>query len=203
MNNAQKAQQLVNFISSMSNFEIVKEIDGNYNHIGATIVDAILQAGINYKYTVKPRVNSLLQKYPEAITTQDFVELINEIGLDKLINWKHPEKLNRILSVLDLFIINNVKNELDLKKWLKVSTNIIELKKIKGIGDKTADYFKILVGIETNAVDRHLHNFLKMASIKVNSYNEAHEIINDASLLMNINPAYLDHSIWKYMSEKK
>ncbi|MNW07169.1 hypothetical protein D3C71_2037230 [compost metagenome] len=77
------------------------------------------------------------------------------------------------------------------------------LKSISGVGAKTFDYFKILVGLETNAVDRHLENFIQDAGIKVSGYKKHQEIINQAADDMNIRRAVLDHSIWKYMSEKK
>ncbi len=66
---------------------------------------------------------------------------------------------------------------------------------IKGIGSKTIDYFKILTGIQTYAIDRRLLDFLKQAGIEVSSYDEAKAAINLTADTMGIQRAYLDHSI--------
>jgi hypothetical protein len=47
-----------------------------------------------------------------------------------------------------------------------------KLLSIKGIGPKTVDYFKILVGVSTAAIDRHLLNFLKLAGLTPAGYRE-------------------------------
>ena len=54
-----KAELLVEYVKSLDNFIIVTEIDGNYQNIGATIIDGILQSGIAYATTVKPRVEKI------------------------------------------------------------------------------------------------------------------------------------------------
>jgi len=51
------AEKLVNFIRGLSDFSIVTEIDGNYQHLGATIADAVLQANMRYETHVRPRIN--------------------------------------------------------------------------------------------------------------------------------------------------
>jgi hypothetical protein len=51
-----KAKKLVAFIRDLRGFGVVDYIDGNYGHMGATIIDAVLQAGVNYNSVVRPRV---------------------------------------------------------------------------------------------------------------------------------------------------
>ncbi len=82
------------------------------------------------------------------------------------------------------------------------SSNILKLKAIKGIGQKTADYFKILVGISTCAIDRHLLNFLDFAGLTDNEYSQAQDVINSTADLLSIDRAHFDHSIWQYMSKR-
>lgn len=203
MNIEKKAGILVDYIRSLKDFEIVKEIDGNYDHMGATITDAMLQAGTRYETVVRPRVQRMREQYPEARTLSEFIKIIDEVGIYKMLQWKDEEKPKRILGVLNFFKKENIETEADLKQWLQENNNIEKLKQLRGIGNKTADYFKILVGIQTSAVDRHLDTFLRKANIEVNGYNEAQLLINTAADKMNVNQAYLDHSIWKYMSKKK
>ena len=88
----------------------------------------------------------------------------------------------------------------DLRAWLVDAGNIQRLKRIKGIGDKTADYFKILTGIPTSAIDRHLYKFLAQAGVEVNSYAQAQQVIRETAALLNIDERTLDYSIWAYMA---
>lgn len=202
MNADEKAATLVNYVHSLTDFTIVEAIEG-YNHMGATISDAMLQAGVNYRYVVQPRVQRLLEQYPEARTTSGFIRLLTKVGHNNLLDWKDTEKPNRILGVAEFFSSKGIETEADLRQWLQESSNLEKLKQLRGIGNKTADYFKILVGIPTSAVDRHLHGFLSEASIEVNGYDEARRVINKAADLMRINRSHFDHSIWKYKSSRK
>ncbi len=70
---------------------------------------------------------------------------------------------------------------------------------IKGIGAKTIDYLKNLVGIPTVAVDRHIRKLVLYAGIPVTDYMEIRAIVGreDRS---SVRPDYLDHAIWLYAS---
>ena len=202
MNINENAKVLVSYIESLSDFEIIKDIGGNYNHMGATITDSILQAGTKYDTVVKPKVQNLLKQYPEVRTTSGFQKLIDKVGINNLINWKDDEKPSRILGVVNFFTKEKIETEEQLKQWLLQPDNIARLKQLRGIGDKTANYFKIMVGIQENAPDRHLLNFLNKAGIVTNNFNEAQQIINKAADLTGVNREHLDHSIWRYESDK-
>lgn len=197
-----KAAQLVQYIKQLDGFYIDSDIDGGYNHIGATITDAILQAGISYNTVVKPRVDKLMVNYPEASTTTGFIRLFERIDIQELLNFGGL-KPKRIADIAYFFLNEAIETEEDLKSWLSVTENISKLRKLNGVGPKTADYFKILVGIETNAIDRHLENFVKDASIIASGYKEHQELIYEAADSLGVNRSHLDYSIWKYMSEKK
>ena len=101
-------------------------------------------------------------------------------------------------SIVDLFSSENVETEDDLRDWLMDTRNLLKLKMIHDIGPKTIDYFKILTGIQTCAIDRRLLDFLKQADIEVSDYDEAKEIINLSADMMAVPRAYLDQSIWEY-----
>ncbi len=197
-----KAERLKSFIESLSDFEIIPP-NIPYNHMGATICDAILQAGLKWESVVKPRLDRLKSKYPDANTTSNFLKLIQEKGNKEIIDWQDDEKPRRIMGITTFFVRERIETEADLKAWLEESRNIPRLKKLRGVGDKTADYLKWLVGIPTTAIDRHMVNFLNMAEISPDGYREAQEIIHQTADLMELNRTILDHSIWKYMSQNK
>lgn len=199
MNN--KVVKLVTFVKELKGFDIVNEIDGNYMNMGATIIDGVLQAGINYKSTVKPRVESFLAKYPNSVTTTQFIDIFERETVSKLINWKSSAKTERI-EVLSRFLQERcIETTEEFGVWLSKESNITEIKKLSGIKCKTADYFKILTGHQTNAVDRHLIGFIKQSGTDVTGYKEAQTIISLAALKLNIEESLFDHSIWKYMSK--
>jgi len=206
MNIEEKAKTLANYIDRLSDFKIVlPDIPIPYSHMGATITDAILQAGTTWETVVKPRIQKLIKKYPDAKTTSGFFNLLKQININTLLDWNDSDKPNRILKVISLFLEEKIETETDLKSWLNNDLNITKLKKLRGVKNKTADYFKILSGISTSAVDRHLIEFINKAGIDIslNEYSEAREIINKTAEQKGINKSLLDHSIWKYMSEKK
>jgi hypothetical protein len=161
----------------------------------------MLQAGIRWETVVEPRLKKL-EKYSEAKITTGFLTLLEKVGARELLDWNDPDKPNRVLGVARFFSKEGVETEMDLKAWLCDDANIIRLDNLRGIGNKTIDYFKILAGISTSAIDRHLVKFLNQAGIKISNYEEAREIINNCAEKMQIDKTLLDHSIWKYMSSK-
>lgn len=196
---------LINYIKSLKDFTIAEpDIPVPYNHMGATITDAMLQAGTTWETVVKPRIKKILN-YSEAKTTTGFLKLLEREGIKRLLNWDDDEKPTRILRVVCFFETEKIETEADLKTWIQNDENVTKLKKLRGIGNKTADYFKILVGISTSAVDRHLIQFLRKAGIviSINEYSKAQKIINKSAEKMGIKKSILDHSIWKYMSTKQ
>jgi hypothetical protein len=200
MNIENKSAVLGKFVSSLSDFQII-EPGYPYDHMGATITDAMLQAGINYENAVKPRV-SKVSKMPEAKTTSGFLALLEKVDPHKFYDWK-GKKPSRILQVAKLFANENVQTEQDLRSWLTKEENARKLRVLNGIGDKTLDYFRMLSGIHTSAIDRHLMNFLRLAGISAGNYSEAQNIINATAKQLSIKESVFDHSIWKYMSDGK
>ena len=68
---------------------------------------------------------------------------------------------------------------------------------------KTADYLKILVGLDEEAVDRHLLAFLERAGLGRLNYERSKEVVHRTADLMGWERAHLDHSIWRYMTGGK
>jgi len=198
--------ELCDYVDKLANFihhKALKPITQSepYYHMGATITDSILQAGMNYKHVVYPRILKLLKNFPTYKTTSAFISLMKDIPLTELVNWKNEEKLQRIINLSWFLFNNNIENEDQFAIWLDTDKNIIQLKQIKGIGPKTVDYLRMLSGNQAIAIDRHLFTFLKMAGILIRSYDEANLIYSKTSELLKISKNELDKKIWMYMSK--
>ena len=197
-----QAQKLALFIEAMPLQTVEKRTD-TYHHMGATITDAILQAGLNYRHVVWPRVAHLLRDFPDYTTTCDFLILMKIIPLPELLNWQNKRKLTLIEKVSNLFYDNNIETESDLAPWLNKQRNEQYLLSMNGIGFKTIEYLKMLIGSPAIAIDRHLFNFLKLANIMIDTYQEASEIYYETAKLLSIGEYELDRRIWLYMSTTK
>jgi len=106
-----KAKKLVAFIRDLRGFGVVDYIDGNYGHMGATIIDAVLQAGVNYNSVVRPRVKCVREAYPNCTTTSEFIRLIKREGCYKVFKWKGVKKLETVLTVAKFFKARNIETE--------------------------------------------------------------------------------------------
>jgi endonuclease III len=203
MANEHKARKLLSYLSTLSSFEATSEPDyGNYGHMGATITASILQAGLNWQFTVQPRVEHLRNTYPEAATTSGFLELAHKRELATLLRWQDREKPARILMLAKFLQSERLETEQQLREWFLRPENGTRLLKLRGVGNKTVDFLKILVRIQTNAVDRHLAGILAEAGVEAKGYDEIHEVINLAADLQGIERLVFDFGIWRYMSEK-
>lgn len=198
----EKIDALVNYINSLPYFPIV-EPTYPHGHMGATITEAILQAGVKFETVVRPRVQKLKSNYPIAKTTTEFLKLLDDVGFLELINWKEgTRKANSIYGVTRFFVETHIETEEDLKIWFNNESNVRRLQIIKGIKNKTADYFKMLSGHSTVAVDKWIVEFLELAGIKSGSYQEKKEIVIGAADKLGLKANILDFSIWSYMSNK-
>lgn len=191
---------LADYVRSLADFVIVETIDGNYNHMGATIADAVLQAGISYDAVVRPRVRRILVEHPEARTASQFLRLLEDRGVEAVLAWSAGRKLGTALGLTRFLVQEGVETEDDLRRWLQESANHARLRAIHGIGPKTVDYLHILIGMQAVAVDVHIRRFLARAQLPVRSYGEARDLVCGAADLLGIEQARFDHSIWKYMS---
>jgi hypothetical protein len=201
------AERVADFVRGLPDFEMVEDLAVPYNHMGATITDAVLQAGLRYETVVWPRVQRIMELFPEAATTSGFLLLLRERGGEEVVRWAHPEKLGRMNDVGELFVAQGVETEADLHRWLcgdgpECVANAAKLLAVGGMGPKTVDYFKILCGEQdATAVDMHLLRFLERAGVRVNGYERARDVIAAAAPLLGVSVARLDHSIWTYMSK--
>lgn len=178
-------------------------ITQGYGHMGATLCDSILQAGLNYDTVVRPRITWILNSFPNETTTSRLLDLVDELGAARLLNWSHPEKPSRLIALANFFYVRSIETEHCLREWLQVATNGVHLESVRGVGPKTVDYLKMLVGIPAIAVDRHIKNFVNNAGIKSNNYKIIREVVECAADELRVHRTNLDYAIWFYVSKSQ
>lgn len=169
-----------------------------WEHMGALISDAGLQAGLRYETVVLPRVRRLIHLFPVARTTRGFSALAHTIGLSNVLMWSHPEKLTRVTELTALLLRHEVDTVADLRQWLGVSGNAEALLAIHGVGRKTVDYLKKLSGLTAVPVDRHLARFASLVGCQVHTYDELANMYCAVADLLDVDVSLLDSAIWDY-----
>lgn len=194
------AQALIDHISTLEDFRFL-DPELPYHHMGATLTDAILQAGLRYDSVVLPRVNHV-GKIKRARTTTGFLSVLEERGAATILSWKHPEKPDRLVSLARYLASNGIETEEDLRAWLQDRQDIEELRKLRGIGPKTVDYLRVLSGIAESAVDRQVRRLVKVSGLDVDSMNndEIKAVLGTAARRLRRPVSVLDYSIWSYMT---
>ena len=198
------ALRLKEYISQMDDFKFVEpEYCPYVNHVGALFTDTILQAGVNYRSVVWPRVTHVLDTFPEATTVSAFAEILQNYGTANVLHWCNVQKIQRMNELVLFCLDNNIETSKQLTKFLRYDENVSKLKEINGIGSKTCDYLKRLLGFDTVAVDRHIRSFVESADIFLNDYYDIKEIVEYAADFMEMTRRELDYSIWYYMARKE
>lgn len=171
--------------------------------MGALLADATLQAGLNYRTVVQPRVARVLTLWPNESATSDIVRLIEAYGPSHVLNWKHEEKLHRFVHLVTHISAKFVETVSELSVWIEDTRNADDLLRIRGIGQKTVDYLRNLSGIPTVAVDRHIRAFVESAGISCGSYDQVRVLVEDAATFLHLSPSTVDHAIWIHRSSSR
>lgn len=190
---------LAEYIRSLHGFSLDGVPAGNYAHMGATLTEMVLQAGVNYKHVVLPRVQRMLKDYPQAKTVSGFLKLLRRDGPETVLQW-NGKKVRTLLDLCEFLSGERVDTESQFAKWLGLPGNSEKLLAIDGVGLKTVDYAKILVGIDTAAIDVHVRRFVAKAGLPSTNYIETRALVNATADLMGVGRAVLDYAIWTYMA---
>jgi hypothetical protein len=201
-------QRLAAFVKSLPDFRIYEqhEID-TYEHIGAALADAVLQAQRDYDSFVTPRTERILRRWPQAKTVSTVLECLKSVTPEDFLDWKDnptssnylAHRVRRFLDILELLNISAVETADDMKQWLTIEGHSAKLSAIYGVGPKTTEYIKILVGLDTAAPDTRLRAFLAQAGITSSGDEIDREIINRTADLLSMPRSCFDHSIWQYV----
>lgn len=196
------AVELANFISRLHDFLVFRRVGACYDHMGATITDVVLQAGLNYSTVVSPRVQTLIRRWPSARHTSTFASLIRRFGVKGVISWRDDEKPRRIECLTDFFLEQQIESESDCREWLLIESNLGLLREVRGIGPKSVDYLKSLVGVPAVAVDRHVRTFISWAGLTLSHYDDIRQVVCEAAEILDYGYCDLDHAIWRYVSSR-
>lgn len=205
MSCAREARKLADYITCLPNlnldFTFANKI--SYYHIGALFTDVVLQAGLNYNSVVKPRVQKVLLNYPEEYTITRFRRLIDTQGLNNIISWNHPIKIERFERILQFSQVNNIDSCSDLQAYFYHNESHEQFLALNGFGPKSLDYLLRLLNIDSVAVDRHIYSFVKLADINVTGYRDTKRVVEFAADFLSIPRSAVDQIIWNYMSKKQ
>lgn len=204
------ARRLRDYIRSLADF-VYREVDEPYNHIGATIADAVLQPQREYNSFVTPKTDRILAKWPNVKTVTQLVELLESVRACDFLDWNDKEgsqswlahRVQRFCNLVYLFKSEGIETEGDLKAWLSNDSNLSKLYAVWGVGQKTVNYLGILVNLPWVAIDSRLSSFLRAAEISFdpNDFSAQRDIVCRAADLLEVDRRVLDHSIWRYMDK--
>jgi hypothetical protein len=167
------------------------------DHIGAVLADCVLQAGLNYRTVVRPRIKRIQANYPLAAQLSGVKTIVDGGLASDFLCWNHPTKLMRFCGLVALLGSDNIEDVSDLRGWLKQASARDQLLSLHGIGPKTYDYMCCLVGIEKIAVDPHVKSFASEAGVLITSYHDLQIVVSYAADLLGLPRREFDAWIWR------
>lgn len=190
------ARRVADYAESVGYCGVSRSRPKSVPHLGAILADAILQAGVNYRTVVKPRVDRILKLFPESATLTGTVRIVESDAVGDFLMWKHAEKVERFIQLHRLIEAHQVEDAKMLRTWLKLGSCRAELLQVRGIGPKTVDYLSCLVGIDSVAVDRHVRGFARQAGVEVRDYEQLKSVFCCAADLLGTPRRDFDAWVW-------
>ncbi len=166
------------------------------------LADCSLQAGLNYRTVVWPRVQRIQINYPLAAKLSGVKAIVEDGQTADFLAWKHPEKLSRFAGLVALLDSDAVETISDVREWLKRARSRDRLLSVHGIGPKTYDYMCCMVGIDRIAVDRHVKSFASDAGVGVNDYEDLQAVVSYAADLLGLPRRDFDAWIWQLQARE-
>jgi hypothetical protein len=174
---------------------------GGWQHMGAMLCDAGLQAGVRYETVVRPRIEHLVATWPEPTLSAFEARTADPAALEEVLQFR-GRKLDTIRQLTSHLRAEGIDTVEEFSSWLDLPSNASSLFEIKGIRDKTVDYLRLLVGLPDAAVDRHLRRFVQRAWPKATTYAEVHDLVVRAAEAGGHDLGGLEHAIWNYESRQ-
>ncbi|ESQ79296.1 hypothetical protein [Asticcacaulis sp. YBE204] len=171
-------------------------VRGHCDHIGAVLADCTLQAGLNYAKVVRPRVDRILERFPNADTVYALTGIVEAGETADFLNWSHPLKASRFERMVYFVHDAGISDVNSLRVRLLEDQFCVCLQELHGVGPKTVDYMACIVGIESIAVDRHIRTFAKRAGIEGTDYNYLKWTFCYAADLLSVPRRDFDSWIW-------
>ncbi|MDW9481311.1 hypothetical protein GOB57_21940 [Sinorhizobium meliloti] len=190
------ARRVADFAAGIGIDIKASEIGAAYDHMGAFLTDTVLQAGLNYKTVVLPRVQSVLARYPYHYRTSDVMEIVRSGEASAFLTWTHGEKIARFESLATFLHARSVETVSDLRKHLGDDRFVGSVLALKGIGNKTVDYMGCLAGLDSVAVDRHIRTFAKRAGVAEEDYHFLRYVFCCSADLLGVSRRSFDAWVW-------
>jgi hypothetical protein len=192
----QAARQVADFASN----EGVPSTSGprrsDYRHAGALLADSILQAGLNYRAVVLPRVERILRSFPNLDTIGALLPLVEGGHSGDFLDWQHPVKISRFGQLVRFMHREGLDTTTDIREALDSAQFRSDLQSLSGVGPKTVDYMCCLVGIDSIAVDRHIKTFAAKAGLRDSDYEFLKLSFCFAADLLSISRREFDAWVW-------
>ncbi|WP_210285058.1 HhH-GDP family DNA glycosylase [Mesorhizobium neociceri] len=167
-----------------------------YEHAGALLADAVLQAGLSYRSVVMPRVGRILKEFPDADRVSALICLVKKGCTAHLLDWQHSTKVERFEHLVVFLHKAKMDTTEDIRTALKSDAFCADLLLLDGVGPKTIDYMACLVGIESIAVDRHIRTFAARAGVNNGDYDFLKNAFCYAADLLSISRREFDAWVW-------
>ncbi|WP_081194408.1 hypothetical protein [Halomonas sp. BC1] len=191
------ARRIANYAKDEGVLTDEKKARLSSDHLGAVLADSVLQAGLNYKSVVRPRVLEILRKHPECLTISSLISVIQNGGSGAFLNWRHHEKISRFEALVIFLHGLGIENAEDLRAGLGTDEFCSAIQTVNGIGPKTVDYMACLVGLDTIAVDRHVRAFAKAVKVDNDDYQFLRETFCYAADLLSLPRREFDAWLWR------
>ena len=171
-----------------------------YDHLGALLADLSLQAGVHYDHVVRPRVNSILVRFPRTRALTGLRTAVSEIGVEEYLQWRGQEKIGLFQALLALVWRNRLETVEELSLWCGGDTRATLLR-LPRFGAKSFDYLRLLCGFECIPLDRHIVRFLELAGLDCGSmgYGEMQDILLAACQNIGLEPYKAERGLWLLM----
>ena len=173
-----------------------------FRHLGALMADAILQAGLSYMSTVRPRVERIMAD-PATEHLDGVVKVVREGRTGEFLDWTHHEKIGRFEGLAEHFDREWIGTVETLHARMGDADFREGLLELRGVGPKTRDYIGALCGRnDVVAVDRHIVAFAEEAGAPAESYGEMAEAFIEAAGILDVPPRNFDSWVWRRMSSR-
>lgn len=196
------ARQVADFASTQGVPSTYSVRRSTYDHAGALLADAVLQAGLSYRTVVWPRVGRILKEFPDANRVSALFCIARDGNTAELLDWQHPTKVARFENLVGFLHAAEVDTTDDIRTVLKSDAFCANLQLLNGVGPKTIDYMSCLVGIESIAVDRHIRKFAMKAGVNSGEYSFLKNVFCFAADLLSISRREFDAWVWSREANK-
>jgi hypothetical protein len=172
------------------------------DHLGAKLADAVLQSGVGYEAFVRRRVERIAAEYPAATTARGFQATLRQEGASVVLSVASGRKLRTIQELADFCVGQGIETCADLRHWLQVPGNSPKLQAVHGVGPKTINFLKLLVGLDAIAVDIHIRRFVFEAGLSEKDPERIEALLLAAGKIVRLSGSQVDELVWRSMAAR-